>query len=167
MTIAEQIHLAQALEKARLWNPEVPFKPSHHHSGKFDFGLELNKYLGGIHTDYKDALPFPFFQPISHQDFLNKIASGGSWFIPKFGRARLHGETGYTSWTMFYINVTQGSELDGTGILVRYDTKRPLTGRFAICQHKIVLDVGADPSHGWRPGRCEHCNLDMTVDSGD
>lgn len=109
----------------------------------------------------------PHFKPMPYAEFLNRLAAGGHSMPSRFGYARLQGESGYTGWTMFFLNTTQGGAIDGTGILVRYNNKEPITGTFAICDHEKVDGHGANHSRGWHPGSCGKCGLNMTVDSSD
>lgn len=58
---------------------------------------------------------------------------------------------------------------DGSGVLLEmHNSTKPRVFRFALCKHEKTED-GHSPDHGrgWHPGHCKHCNLDMTVDSGD
>lgn len=73
-----------------------------------------------------------------------------------------------------YVNLYLMSNIDGrswngTGVLLtsnEYPNPRVFT--FALCLHEKT-EEGHRPNHGrgWHPGHCKHCNMDMTVDSGD
>lgn len=73
----------------------------------------------------------------------------------------------YAPWARYFLNRTQGGQLDGTGYVMIYGNGGGKIGHFAICKHEKIAEVGADPRRGWHPGRCRLCNLNMTVDSGD
>lgn len=137
----------------------------------------LTKYLGYINEVRKEfyhAEPLPHFKPMSHAAFLNALAGGGHSMPSYFGYAVLPGEnpSAYHGWTMFFLHRTQGGVWDGTGILVRYGSKAgeatPITGEFAICEHKkFSTGTYLQGMHGWHPGYCEKCGLDLSVDSSD
>lgn len=139
-----------------------------------DFKKEfLTKYLGypsELRGDHYKASPLPHFEFLPYDEWLNTLAAGGHSMPSYFGYACLPFEdpARYHSWTMFFLRASQGGLIDGSGILVRYETNAPITGRFAICQHKMVPTGTREQSmRGWNPGYCEHCGFDLSVDSSD
>jgi hypothetical protein len=112
--------------------------------------------------------PLPHFTPLSHAAFLDVLASGGHSLDGRFGHARLPGETGYASWTMFYLTRTQGGAYTGEGYLVRYGSGNPTTGRFSICNHQIVADSSREEQmRGDHRQHCKLCGMSLSYDSSD
>jgi hypothetical protein len=77
---------------------------------------------------------------------------------------------------IYHLSVSQGGGLTGEGVavidvsgLVKYRSipESIVAGHFAICQHEKIEGDGANHDHGWHPGYCGKCGLDMSVDSGD
>jgi hypothetical protein len=75
----------------------------------------------------------------------------------------------YPEYCNLYAGWRSGGAWDGTGILL---TTNEHPGnrvfKFALCVHEKT-EEGHHPNHsrGWHPGHCKHCNMDMSVDSGD
>lgn len=73
--------------------------------------------------------------------------------------------------TVFHNAVPMGTAPDGSGYILFPDWRdggRAVVYSFAICLHEKT-EEGHKPNHsrGWHPGHCKHCNLDMSIDSGD
>jgi hypothetical protein len=69
---------------------------------------------------------------------------------------------------LFLNSVPGGSGWDGSGLILTKDYPQPKIFTFALCKHEKT-EEGHNPNHGrgWHPGHCKHCNMDMSVDSGD
>lgn len=75
----------------------------------------------------------------------------------------------FPTYTKLFLKSTpMGGGWDGSGILLTNDYPQPRVFRFALCLHEKT-EEGHSPNHsrGWHPGHCKHCNMDMSVDSGD
>jgi hypothetical protein len=115
----------------------------------------------------KQALPNYEEMPLEYG--VACIAAGGG-LAPQPGikSAMLPGETSYQChWSRYFLSVTQGGALTGSGYVMFYDNGKGRIGKFAICKHVLVEGAGANHSRGWHPGYCKVCGLDMTVDSSD
>lgn len=113
-------------------------------------------------------LPVPNFEEMDLAQGVGSIAAGSGMQVtaPKWG-ARIEGSDKGGHFARFFLNTTQGGQFDGSGLVMLMTGSGGKIGRFAICKHSKVAGPGANPNRGWHPGRCEHCGLDMTVDSGD
>ena len=107
--------------------------------------------------------------------FLGNLAAGGHSMKPEWGWSKLpSGAPNQTrkNWTQFFLknesNMSAGgSPTSGEGYAVRYENGKGVVYSWAICRHQKVDGAGANHSHGWHPGRCSICGIDMTIDSGD
>lgn len=113
----------------------------------------------------------PNFEEIAVAVAASQIASGSYLLAEPYGGkyARIDGAE-RPHWARYFYNITQGGHRDGTGIVLIYGdpfVNDARAGRFALCRHTKVMSPGANPMRGWHPGFCEHCGLNMTVDSGD
>lgn len=118
--------------------------------------------------------PLPNFEPQPPPLVLNNIAAVGHHLRPIWGYAKM--PDGSKDWAYFFLSpagmgsaMSTPPSLDGGGYVMIYTPSHlpPRVGRFAICKHKFKMSAGANPSRGWRPGACETCGMDMSVDSGD
>ena len=95
-------------------------------------------------------------------------AGGGLLCISGVKNAKIPGsDSSWGHWARYFLSHTQDGQFDGTGYLMWWDRSKGHVGRFAICKHNKLEGAGANHQRGWHPGRCEHCGLDMSVDSGD
>lgn len=98
------------------------------------------------------------------------IAAGGGLRVRQpVENAKLPKDTStWGRWARYFLGVTQGGTLDGTGYVIWYgDNGNGRVGRFALCQHKKQGGSAAQSQRGYHPGHCTKCGLDMTVDSSD
>lgn len=68
-----------------------------------------------------------------------------------------------------YTTYKSGGNWDGVGYVVTTNEwPDARVFKFQLCIHEKT-EEGHRPNHtrGWHPGHCKHCNMDMTVDSGD
>ncbi len=103
--------------------------------------------------------------PMTNDEAVREIAAY-SWTVTKGSILR---EDGHTAWATYFTSGTQAGQFDGSGFVLYYDAGKGRAARFSICKHKKVLGPNDRPNHqyGWHPGHCEHCGLDLSVDSGD
>lgn len=122
-------------------------------------------------------LPLPNAEDVDPLEFLNTLAASGHMMTPLWRYTLLPTER-RPQWTMLFLlhDANMGGELGGGGYAVTYGGQKwlggkgehmPIVRRFRICKHERELAPGADPDRGWRPGKCKHCGMDMTIDSGD
>ena len=118
-------------------------------------------------------LPLPNAEDVDPLEFLNALAAGGHMMTPLW-RYTLLPDGSRQQWTMLFLlhDANMGGELGGGGYAVTYGAYQfqkatPIVRRFRICKHERELAPGADPDRGWSPGKCKHCGMDMTIDSGD
>jgi hypothetical protein len=128
-----------------------------------DFAPFIKKQ--GISSDM--PLPLPNAEEVDALFFLNSLAAHGHMMTPMWGYTLLPNES-RQQWTMVFLlnDANMGFELGGGGYAVTYGSPATVR-RFRICRHEIELAPGANPSRGWNPGKCKHCGMDMTIDSGD
>lgn len=81
---------------------------------------------------------------------------------------KIPGETFSTYCKLFTCSTPGGGGWDGSGVIMTNDYPNPTVYTFALCLHE-KSEEGHSPNHnrGWHPGHCAHCNMDMSVDSGD
>lgn len=83
---------------------------------------------------------------------------------------KIPGET-HSTYVNLYLMVANSmfGGWDGTGLVVTcHNSDVGRVFKFALCLHEKT-EEGHSPNHGrgWHPGHCKHCNMDMSVDSGD
>ena len=130
---------------------------------------DYEPFIGKPGASNRDPLaPLPNPTDVEPGRFLNDLAARGHMMTPVWGYAVLP-DGSRRQWTQFFLlhDANMGMQLGGGGYAVSYGTNAPIVRQFQICRHEIELAPGADPSRGWRPGKCKHCGMDMTVDSGD
>ncbi len=141
---------------------------------------DYSAFVGKQGQSNRDPLsPLPNPEDVDPGYFLNDLAARGHMMTPVWGYAVPPSGTG-RQWTQFFFlhDANMGFGLGGGGYAVTYGSSRwdaeakksiaqPIVRRFQICRHEKELAAGADPLRGWRPGKCKHCGMDMTIDSGD
>jgi hypothetical protein len=152
---AVPVHKVEAASLEGVADP-VATKPQH-----TEFEALLDEIIKG-------RLPIPHFEPMDPSQGIASIAAGSGLQVTQVAwGATLPGAEGRGHFARFFLNTTQGGQFDGTGLVMLMTGDGGKIGRFAICKHSKVMGADANPRRGWYPGRCEHCGLDMTVDSGD
>lgn len=126
-----------------------------------DFRIRLNAIANGL-------VPVPNYEPQDPVKALGVIA-GGLMVADPYGPNHIlipeaHAYR-HTS-GRFFLSFTQAGVFDGTGYVVWAAGDDGRIGRFALCKHNPIPGRDTNPSRGWYPARCQHCGLDMTVDSG-
>jgi hypothetical protein len=136
--------------------------------GKQYTEADYEPYMRKMGRSDDKPLPLPNATIIDPLEFLNALAATGHMMTPIW-RYTLLPDGSRQQWTMLFLlhDANMSGALGGGGYAVTYRTNDPIVRRFQICRHEIELAPGADPQRGWRPGKCKHCGMDMTVDSGD
>lgn len=129
---------------------------------------DYEPFIGKSGAANKNLQPLPGALEVDPLTFLNDLAARGHMMTPVWGYSLLPNES-RQQWTQFFLlrDANMAFELGGRGYAVTYANPSPIVRRFAICNHEIELRADANPSRGWSPGRCKHCGMDMTIDSGD
>lgn len=119
-------------------------------------------------------------EPVNLLNAANTITMGGIW-TTYGGWFQKPGSQHKKDWARYFLMSGQGGGLTGEALVFVYGSggrwnrenpdewvgTKPCAYRVAICKHEKEEGAGANPSRGWHPGKCKHCGLDMTVDSGD
>ncbi len=110
----------------------------------------------------------PNFEELDLSKGIGILASGANLAYAGQGNFKHpNGKSSWGHWAKFFLSKTQDGTLDGSGYVIWYDHEAGKVGHFSLCQHKKKSGAGANPLHGWHPGHCTLCGLNMTVDSGD
>ena len=128
----------------------------------------MQDYLPFVRRDNK-PLPLPNAEDVNPLWFLNSMAAVGHGWTPVWGFTVLP-DGSRPQWSMLFLDMVGG------GYAVTYGgqkwadgkaTELPIVRKFQICKHEVVEGPGANHSRGWHPGKCKHCGMDMSYDSGD
>lgn len=137
---------------------------------KFTMALDWNDFPETLATIRLGKQVPPNFQPMDLAQAVGTIAAGAglvvSTTVERLVRPVADWQPGYGHWARYFLNTTQAGKLDGSGYVLWYGPGgQGMAGRFTICRHSKMVGPNPSPDTGWHPGRCRHCNLDMTVDS--
>ena len=142
-----------------LGKPTFPFVSNRHYSME-DFG-----------PYFASKFALPKFEPVP----LWQVASAAIHFYGHLVEGKYAATVehpGIYQRALYMLSAGQGGGLTGEGYVLiscgyANDESRIVSGRFALCKHQKVEGHGADHDHGWHPGHCRLCGLNMNVDSGD
>lgn len=127
------------------------------------------------------AVPWGHIEPMDVLRAINHISLGGSWMT--YGGWFLRPDRKLNKdWARYFPLTNQGGGYTGEALVFVYGGggywkkevpgewvgTKPEVFRVAICKHEKEGSGTQDQERrGYHPGRCKHCGLDMSVDSGD
>lgn len=135
---------------------------------------DLKLYMHPL-ARWNKQLPLPNLEEITDPLQALRALSYHNQFVKYFNESfklppQYKNDSGYPTYChLFLMANVHGTNWDGTGLLLTsHNADLGRVFHFALCKHEKT-EEGHNPNHGrgWHPGHCKHCNMDMTVDSGD